>query len=76
MGAAAMSSSQQTPRNGLAKLLWEADPDDSPEEITAEQEHFECPKCGWTADLRRNECMVCEYGQPLDPVRESTGGGA
>jgi hypothetical protein len=60
-----MSESRQSPRNGLAKLLWEADPSDSPQEVAAKKDQFECPACGWVSELRRNECMVCEYDQPL-----------
>jgi hypothetical protein len=71
-----MSKSHQSPRNGLAKLLWEADPDDSPDEIAAEKERFQCPACGWTAELRRNECMVCDYDQPLRSARAGGGGDA
>mgnify|MGYP006304216185 CR=1 FL=1 len=71
-----MSESRQSPRNGLAKLLWEADPDDSPHEIAAEKDRFECPACGWGAELRRNECMVCDYDQPLRPARAGTRGDA
>ena len=71
-----MSKTGQSPRNGLAKLLWEADPDDSPQEIAAEKERFQCPACGWGAELRRNECMVCEYDQPLRLVRAGGRGDA
>jgi hypothetical protein len=60
-----MSGSPQSPRNGLAKLLWEADPDDTAQDIVSEKERFHCPECDWTAELRRNECMVCDYEQPL-----------
>jgi hypothetical protein len=60
-----MSESRQSPRNGLAKLLWDADPDKSTEEIVDRKERFYCPACGWEAELHRNECMVCEYDQPL-----------
>lgn len=59
-------SERQSPRNGLAKLLWEADADDSPEEIAADKEQFHCPSCGWTAELERNECMVCDYDGSLE----------
>lgn len=71
-----MSKTGQSPRNGLAKLLWEAEPDDSPQEIAAEKERFRCPACGWVAELRRNECMVCKYGQPLEPTRAAGRGDA
>jgi hypothetical protein len=60
-----MSENRQSPRNGLAKKLWDADPDESPQEISARKERFECTDCGWTAELRRNQCMVCEYDRPL-----------
>ena len=69
-----MSESRQSPRNGLAKLLWEAEPDDSPEEIAAQKERFQCPECGWLAELRRNECMICEYDQPLRSIPAGAGG--
>jgi len=69
-----MSESRQSPRNGLAKLLWEAEPDDSPQEIASQKEQFKCPACGWVAELQRNECMVCEYDQPLRPAHAGTGG--
>ena len=65
-----MSGSEQTPRNGLAKLLWEADPDTPEREIVAQKEQFQCPACGWVAELRRKRCMVCDYDQPLEPARE------
>lgn len=67
-----MSQTGQTPRNGLAKLLWEAESDDDPQEIASQMEQFVCPGCGWEADLRRNECMICDWDQPLKPA--STGG--
>lgn len=60
-----MTGAGQSPRNGLAKLLLDADPDDAPEEIISQKTEFECPDCGWTADLHRTECMVCDYDQPL-----------
>lgn len=69
-----MSESRQSPRNGLAKLLHEADGDDSLDEIVAQKEQFECPNCGWQAELRRNECMVCEYGRPLQAISEEAKG--
>jgi hypothetical protein len=65
-----MSGTSQGPRNGLAKLLLDADPDQDPEEIVKQQQRFECPSCGWTAELRRTECMVCDSTQPLQ--RRST----
>ena len=71
-----MSESRQSPRNGLAKLLSEADPDASLEEIADDKERFECPACGWCAELRRNECMVCDYNQPLRPARAGVRGDA
>lgn len=71
-----MSRSRQSPRNGLAKLLWEADPDDSPHEIAAEKKEFTCPACGWVAELQRTECMVCEHDQPLEPARTAERGDA
>jgi hypothetical protein len=71
-----MSQSSQSPRNGLAKLLSEADPDAPLGEVAAEKDEFECPACGWTAELQRNECMVCEYGQSLRSARSDTRGGA
>jgi hypothetical protein len=76
MGGESMSQSRQNPRNGLAKILSDADPDTSLEEIAAEKQRFECPECGWDADLQRNGCMVCEYGQPLEPANKSGGGEA
>jgi len=68
-----MSKTKQSPRNGHAKLLHDADPDTGLEElqeIAAQKEKFECPVCGWTAELQRNECFVCEYDEPLQPVRD------
>ena len=62
-----MSGSSPAPSNGLAKLLWEADPDEPPQEIAARNQRFECPACGWIAELERNECMVCEHEQQLRP---------
>ena len=70
-----MTESCQSPRNGLAKLLWEAEPDDSPEEIASQKEQFQCPACGWLAELRRNECMVCDYDQPLHRPGANRGDG-
>ena len=67
-----MGQSNQSPRNGLAKLLWDANPDDPPQDIATKKEQFQCPACGWTAELRRNECMVCDYDQTLRPAQ--TGG--
>ena len=64
-----MSGSRQAPRNGLAKLLWEADRDDPPHEVAAEKDRFECPECSWTAELHRKECMVCEHDEPLRPLQ-------
>lgn len=58
----------KSPRNGLARLLWEADPDDSPREIAEGKKQFQCPDCGWTAELQRNQCMLCEYSQTLESV--------
>lgn len=63
----------QAPRNGLAKLLWDADSSDNPQEIAARQKQFECPECGWKAKLRRNACMVCDHDQPLRQVQNATG---
>ena len=71
-----MSRTGQSPRNGLAKLLSEADPDAPLEQIAAEKERFECPACGWGAELRRNECMVCDYDRPLRPARAGARGDA
>jgi hypothetical protein len=71
-----MSESQQSPRNGLAKLLWDANPDDPPQDIAAEKERFACPECGWTAELRRTECMVCDSTQPLQRISKTDGGQA
>lgn len=71
-----MSKTGQGPRNGLAKLLWKADPDDSPQEIAAKKKQFKCPACGWVAELRRNECMVCEYELPIRPVQADERGDA
>jgi len=71
-----MSRTGQNPRNGLAKLLSDADPDDSLKEIAAQKETFECPACGWTAELRRTQCMVCEYDEPLRPARRDERGSA
>ena len=67
-------SERRGPRNGLAKLLNEADPDDPVGEITAQKEQFECPNCGWVAELCRNECFVCEYNQNLRPSSGGAGG--
>lgn len=61
-------SESQSPRNGLAKLLDEADPDAPLNEIAAEKKRYECPACGWQAELHRNQCMVCSYNQPLQPT--------
>ena len=69
-----MSESRQSPRNGLAKVLLEAEPDDSPDEIVSKKEKFHCPACGWTAELRRNECMVCDYDQALQAGDAGRGG--
>ena len=62
-----MSGGDQPPCNGLARLLWDADPEDSPQEIVAEKDRFECSECGWVAELRRTECMVCSSTSPLQP---------
>lgn len=59
-------SESQSPRNGMAKLLTDADPDTPLGEILDEKDEFECPECGWRAELQRNECMICEYDQPLE----------
>lgn len=56
----------KTPRNGLAKLLWDAEPDSSAEEIASQKQLYECPSCGWEAQLRRNQCMLCEWDEPLE----------
>lgn len=66
-----MTQSSREPCNGLAKLIAEADPDRSPSEILAQRDEYECPRCGWTADLHRQECMVCEYDQPLTPIGDA-----
>lgn len=60
-----MSRSGQTPRNGLAKVLWDAEPDDDPRDIASQKQEFSCPECGWQSDLRHNECMVCDYDHQL-----------
>lgn len=70
-----MTQSTRGPRNGMAKLLSEADPDASLAEIADVKDRFECPACGWGADLHRNECMVCDYSQPLRRVQFEDGGG-
>lgn len=54
-----MSRSGQAPRNGLAKLLWEAGEDDDSQQIANERDYFVCPDCGWEAQLHRNQCMSC-----------------
>lgn len=64
-----MSRSGQTPRNGLAKALWDAEPDDDPHEIAAQKQEFACPECGWQSDLRQNSCMVCDYDHPLHRLK-------
>lgn len=66
-----MSESRQSPRNGLAKILNDADPDASFEEVVEKKEKFACPACGWEAELQRSECMVCEYDQELTRKRRS-----
>lgn len=63
-----MSESGRGPCNGIARLLAEADPGTPPAEILAQRDEYECPSCGWAADLHRQECMVCEYDQPLTPT--------
>lgn len=59
-------SESQSHRNGMAKLLTDADPDTPLEDIVAEKQKFEYRECGWQAELQRNECIVCDYDQPLD----------
>ena len=61
-----MTQTGQTPRNGLAKVLWDADADDLPSEIATQKRTYVCPACGWEAQLRRNACMVCEHDEPLE----------
>lgn len=63
-----MSSSRRAPRNGLAKLLDEADPDTKIEDLVRQRKQFECPACGWVAELRRQSCMNCSRDEPLEPV--------
>lgn len=67
-----MSQTSQEPRSGLAKLLDEAPPGTPIAEILAQKEEYECPECGWRAELRRNTCFVCDYDQPLQPLLERT----
>jgi hypothetical protein len=63
-----MSRSGQAPRNGLAKLLWDAGEDDDPQQIATERERYHCPNCGWEAQLHRQACMSCSRDRPLEPV--------
>lgn len=64
----------RSPRNGIAKLLTDADPDTPLECIVDEKDEFECPKCGWETELRRNQCLVCDYDQPVELVPAAAGG--
>lgn len=63
-----MSRSGQAPRNGLAKLLWDALEKDDLQEIANERECYVCPECDWEAQLHRNQCMSCPRSKPLRPV--------
>jgi len=65
-----MSGSKQGAHNGLPKLIEQADGDESLGEILAQHEQYECPDCGWVADLHRTQCMVCDFDQRLQPVGE------
>lgn len=64
------------PSNGLANLLSKADRNTDLSKLAEERDQFECPACGWTAQLRRNECMVCDYDQPLRRPEANRGDGA
>lgn len=65
-------SNAPEPRSGLAKLLHSTEPDTPLDEVAAkatQRTRYRCPQCGWTAEIHRTTCFVCDYDEQLEPVQ-------